>query len=172
MATIPGLQDLVWDAGAATANVIIGKTRCPFTKFAIPAVETKVEKPPEIGAPLATKRTPGRSEIADFDSEMLLTVYESTLLPSYGQHASNEIEQTILVRWFHPSIAGSLSVLIDGARSLKETLPELDGSEKAAIVKISWSAMRVWRAGRDGKWKASARIRGLPSATAQALLNL
>lgn len=171
MALPPGLHDLTWDAGACTANVIVGKTRCPFTKFAPPASETKIELVSRIGESLAEKWTPGRTELGDFDSELLATDYEGILLPSYGQHASNELVQTILVRWFHPSIAGTLSLLMD-ARCLKETPPELDGSEKGALWKLGWKPLRLWRAGRDGKWKAAARIRGLPSSAARALLTL
>src|SRR6185312_13313983 len=169
MALLPGLQDLTWDSSSC-ARVVLGSTRVDFTKFTPPKVETKTEKVARIAEQRATKRTPGRTEIADFASELLLTDFEAKLLPAYNRHGSNLLQVTIVVDIRHPSIAGSFGLMIDDCRCVSEEGPELGSDEKGLIMKLGWSGMQVWRRGRDNVWKCHSFEKALPSSQAAALM--
>ncbi len=169
MAKPNGLRDLTWDS-ASCARFVLGRTRVPFTKISVPKVETKVEKVPRIGEPRATKRTPGRTEVADLSAELLLTDWEESILPAFNRHGSNLIQFCIIGSVSHPSINGSYNTLLDQCRIVSEEGPEFDGSEKGLIYKLGISVMNVWRKGRDGIWKCSSFEPTLPSALADALI--
>jgi hypothetical protein len=164
-----GLNDLTWDSSAC-ASVVLGSTRVAFTKFAPPKVETKTEKVARIAEQRATRRTPGRTEIADMSAEMLATDFEFKLLPAFNRHGSNLVEFETIVDIRHPSISGSFGLLLTACRIVSEEGPELAADEKGLIYKLGISVMQVWRRGRDGIWKCHSYERALPSSQAAALM--
>jgi hypothetical protein len=164
-----GLRDLTWDS-ASCVRIVIGSTRVVLTKFGLPKVETKTEKPPRIGEARATKRTPGRTEIADVAGEILLTDWTSQILPVMNRHGGNLLQFPIIASVSHPSIAGSYDAMLDDCRIVSQEGPEFDGSEKALMKKLGFSVMQAWERGADGVWKCSSFEAALPSSQARALM--
>ena len=167
--TNQALQDLTWDS-ASCVRIVLGSTRVTFTKFSPPKVDTKTEKVARVGEARATKRTPGRVEIADMTAEVLLTDYTSQILPAMNRHGGTLVQFSIIASVKHPSISGSYNTLLDDCRIVSREGPEFDGSEKALIKKLGISVMQVWEKGSDGIWKCSSYEQALPSSQAKALM--
>ncbi len=171
MAAPNALHDLAYDSGSC-AGVVIGTTVCTFTKVALPKSEVKVSKISPVGAGRDTRRTAGKLSIADMMTEMLVTDY-APILNAQNVHGGTEIQHVIIARLAHPGILGSFGTLLDGARIISLEGPDLDGSEKEAIIKLGWSIMnRRDRIGTTRTWKCLGFENTLPSAQAQALMDL
>jgi len=165
------LRDLAYDSGAC-AGVVIGTTVCTFTKLGVPKNEIKVEKISPVGAGRATRRTPGKAEIADMMTEMLVADY-APILNAQNVHGGTEIQHEIITRLAHPGIIGSFGTLLSGARIISIEGPDLDGSEKGAIIKLGWSIMERWdRIGTSRTFKCLGYETAKPSAQAKALMEL
>jgi len=165
-----GIRDLAYDSGSCAA-VVVGTTICTFTKFATPKTEVKVSKISPVGAGRATKRTPGKAEVSDLMTEMLVTDYE-VLLAAQNVHGGTLLEHEIVARLAHPGILSSFSTLLSGARIISLEGPELDGSEKETIIKLGWSIMQRWDRAGSRTWKCLSYETTKPSAQAQALMDL
>lgn len=168
MAGETGLQDATWDS-ASCAKIRFGAIVVPFMKFTPPKVEVKTEKPPRVGEMLAQKRTPGRGEIGDASGEILLTDYVEFILPRFPRHGATFVGFVVTNTVGHPSVRGSYAQLIDGCRMTVLEGPELDGSEKGLVKKVSISVINVFEKGADGIWKALNQL-ALPSSQAVPLL--
>ena len=149
------LDDLTWDS-CSSAHVVFGASRVPFQKLEPGKITIKTEKSRRVGEPIATRRTPGAAEVADPTAEMLATDFEAHILPRMPKHGGTLIEFPVLIVLKHPSIAGTLSILLDRCRFLEWDGPSLDGNspEKGLIYKLTMSAMGRMDRGRDGQWKA------------------
>jgi hypothetical protein len=169
MAGANGLKDCTWDS-AACAHIRFGSLKVALTKFSPSKVDVKVEKVRRIGAAIADKRTPGIVEIGDATIELLTTDYELQILPRMPIHDGTMVEFVITTSLYHPSVIGSFGSVLDQVRIIGEEGPELDGSEKGLITKLSISVMNVFRKARDGQLKSLARMPGLPSSQAIAAL--
>lgn len=153
MAGETGLQDATWDS-ASCAKIRMGAIVVPFMKFTSPKVEVKTEKPARVGEMLAQKRTPGRGEIGDASGEILLSDYAAIILPRFPRHGATFVGFVITTTITHPSVLGSYAQNLDGCRMTVLEGPELDGSEKGLVKKVSISVMNVFEKGADGIWKA------------------
>ena len=167
--TVTALADLTWDS-ASCVRIVLGSSRVPFIKLSLPKVETKTEKVARIGESRATKRTVGRTEIADFEGEILLSDYAAIVLPWFGRHGGNAIQFPVIGNVYHPSVNNSYNVLIDDCRIVSREGPEFDGSEKGLVKKLGFSGMQVWEKGADNVWKCSSYEAALPSSAARALM--
>ncbi len=164
------LRDLTWDSATCVSSIALGTTRVAFQKFSPGKLSIKRDKPATVGEGLPRRRTPGKGELADFGGELLATDYEGSILPRMPAHGGCLLEFPILITIRHPSVAGSLGILLDDCSISELDGPELDGSEKALIYKLQFSAMRRYDKGRDGKWKGLAYDTSRPSAQAVALM--
>ena len=169
MATLNGLSDVTWDS-ASSASIHFGATKVSLTKLAPAKVTIKTDKIGSVGSMLPNRRTPGKAEIGDFSFELLATDYQAHILPRMPKMGGTMVEFQITARLAHPTIAGSLEVLLDKVRIVEIDGPELDGSEKAVIYKCNANAMNRHDRGSDGKWKSLAWDTSRPSAEAQALM--
>lgn len=167
MAGPNGLHDATWDT-ASSGSLRAGSTKVAITKYSPPKLDIKVEKVRRVGAMLADKRTPGAGEISDGTIEMLASDYEAQILPRIGNHAGTEIEFTLTMTLSHPSVIGQLSILCDHVRIIGTEFPEMDGSEKPAMVKLTLSVLDIWSKGRGGKWQTLVRKSTMTSADARA----
>jgi len=163
------LRDLTWDS-ATSATIVLGSLRVPFTKMSPGKITIKTAKARRIGESLPSKRTPGAGELGDFNAEILATDFEGSILPRMPLHGGTLVVFPILISLKHPSITGSLSILLDQSRIVELDGPELDASEKELIYKLQMSAMGRYDKGRDGKWKALAYNARRPSSEARALM--
>lgn len=169
MAPPNALHDLTWDS-ATSASIVLGVLRVPFQKLAPGKITIKVDKPRQVGQSMPKKRTPGAGEIGDFNGELLATDYEESILPRMPSHGGTLVVFPILIALRHPSITGSLSILMDQCRIVEIDGPELAADEKALVYKLQFSAMGRHDKGRDGKWKALAYNSARPSSEARALM--
>lgn len=164
-----GLRGLTWDS-ATSASIVLGTLRVPFQKLSPGKVTIKVDKPARVGESLPSKRTPGKGEIGAFSGEIGADDFEGLILPRMPIHGGTLVTFPILITIKHPSVAGSLSIIMDDTRILEFDGPELDGSEKALIYKLNFDAMRRYDKGRDGVWKGLTFDARRPSADARALM--
>jgi hypothetical protein len=164
-----GLNDLTWDS-STSASIVLGTLRVPFQKLSPGKITVKRDKPKRVGESLASKRTPGSAEVGDFNGELLATDFESLILPRMPSHGGTLVEFPILITLKHPSVSGSLGILLDDSCIIEIDGPELDASEKALVYKLQFSAMQRFDKGRDGKWKALAYNARRPSSQARALM--
>jgi len=169
MAGPNGLHDLTWDS-ATSASMVFGVLRVPFQKMSPGKITVKVDKPRRIGESLPTKRTPGAGEMATFNGEVLATDYESLILPRMPKHGGTLVVFPILITLKHPSVLGSLSILMDESRIVEIDGPELDASEKALVYKLGFDAQARYDKGRDGIWKSLTFNPRRPSSDAVALM--
>lgn len=165
-----GLNDLTWDSAGTVVNIVLGITRIPFQEFAPGDMEIKIDKPATIGEGLARKRTIGRGELADFDGKILATDYRDIFLPRTGAHGGTLIRFPIHVVIFHPSIKGSLAILLDVCRMVKVGGPKLDGTEKALMYDVKFSAMRRYDRDASGNWHGLAYEPRRASSEARAIM--
>lgn len=165
-----GLIDATWDT-ASSLSVLFGSLKVPLIKLSPAKVDIKTEKVRTIGRMLADKRTPGTADIGDCSGEMLATDYVGFILPRMPVQGGTMIELATLIQFNHPSVSLSYSILMDRCRFIAQEGPEIDASEKGAIVKFTMSCMSRHDKGADGKWKALFSKPGQPSATARAILN-
>ncbi len=163
------LYDLAWDS-AECVRIVLGTTRVVFNKFSPPKVEVKTEKVVRVGESRATKRTPGRTEIADMSAEILLTDYSAHIMPRMPRMGGTLVTFPIIAAVKHPSIAGSFNTLLDECRIVSEEGPEMDGSEKALVMKLGISVMQVWHKNADKIWRCLSYETAMPSEAAKALM--
>ena len=168
LTTPVGLDDCTWDS-ASCAYFRFGATKVPLTKFEPAKDEIKTERVRRIGEMRARKRTPGTSELADIEVELLATDYTTFILPRMPKHAGTLVEFIITASVFHPSVAGSYGILCDGVRIVGQAGPTFDGSEKGLIKKLTLSVIDVWERGTDGVWKTLS-TKPLPSSQAVAAM--
>ena len=167
---LQSLRDGAWDS-ATCVSLVLGSTRVSFTKFAIPKLEVKTEKIAPIGAGIATRRTPGKAEVAAVNAEMLLRDYTEQILPHMNKHGGTLTEFNVVARVGHPSIEGSFNALLDVCRVLSWEGPEFDGSEKALVMKLIIDPMFVFhKSGATGLWKCLHYDAAKPSSQAKALM--
>lgn len=170
MAAPSGLRDLTWDSAGTQVSIVLGILRVPFTKFSPGKMSIKLDKPAIVGESLPTKRTIGKGELAAFGGEILATHYQDLILPRMPKHGGTLIQFPILVTIKHPSITGTLKILLDDCRIIEIDGPELDGSEKALIYKLQFDAMRRYDMGLDGNWRGLAYDPRRASADARAIM--
>jgi hypothetical protein len=163
------LSDVTWDS-ATGASIHFGSTKVALTKLSTPKVEVKISKIGAVGSGIANKRTPGKAEVADFGAELLATDYVAHVMPRMPKMGGTMVQFQTLVHLLHPSIAGSLSILLDRCRIVAVEGPELDGSEKELIYKLTISCMNRHDRGANGTWKSLAWDTLRPSADARAMM--
>lgn len=164
------LSDLTWDSAGTEVNIVLGITRIPFQEFNPGDMEIKIDKPATVGESLARKRTIGRGELADFDGKILATDYRDIFLPRTGLHGGTLIRFPIHVVIKHPNISGSLAILLDQSRMIKVGGPKLDGSEKALMYDVKFSAMRRYDRDAAGVWHSLAYDPRRASSEARAIM--
>jgi hypothetical protein len=162
-----GLIDASWDT-ASSISVLFGSTKIAITKLTPAKVEVKTEKIRRVGSMLPDKRTPGVAEISDCTGEMLATDYVGLILPRMPVQGGTLIELVTLIQFNHASVVGSYSILMDRCRFTAIEGPEIDASEKGAMIKFTMSCMARHDKGADGRWRALFSKPGQPSSTALA----
>ena len=153
MANEQGLQDATWDS-AVCAKIRFGSIVVPFIKFTLPKADVKTEKVARVGEMLSQRRTPGRGEIGDASGEILLSDYVSLILPRFPKHGATFVDFVVTVTVSHPIVNGSYAQNLDGCRMIALEGPELDGSEKGLVKKVTISVMNIFEKGSDNQWKA------------------
>lgn len=164
-----GLQNSTFDT-ASSAALLFGLTSIPILNGAVPAVEVKKAKSRAIGRMIADKRTPGVAEIADMSGEIRADDYANIILPRLPKNGGTLLNFAGLFKLDHPSVTGTLSVLVDGLCFTKIEGFEIKADENPATIKFTLSCMTRWDKGADGIWKQLWWSPGQPSATAKALL--
>ena len=72
-----------------------------------------------------------------------------------------------------PSVTMALDLsraLAESGRSAAEEGPEMDGSEKALVMKLGISVMQVWHKNADKIWRCLSYETAMPSEAAKALM--
>jgi hypothetical protein len=129
----------------------------------------KQEKVWFLGEQYATARTPGQVEVSDIEVVMS-SVGWANLLGALPDQFS-DIDFPITCNERHVTLATGYTVLLDEAK-IVGTKQDIEASEKARMVTIPMSIMRIAHKGRDGSRKTLARRPGvspLVSPAGQAL---
>lgn len=153
----------------ATGRIRFGAQAILLTKCSIPKESTKTELVRYIGEQYAEAETLGVLDIDKLEAETTTTAFVGQILPHWKRHGNNVPEFPITITQRHPLVTGAYSIICDRCRLLN--LDEaIENSEKANIIKLSFSCKRVLRRGADGQWKMLGIDPALPSAEAQALM--
>lgn len=170
MAQDSGLLDVTFDS--TTFGIRWGVVKIPLLTFEVPKVETKVERVRRIAEDQATRTTVGATEIADCSAEVELDVYTETVLPRMPVHGGHLVTFPIVGRAAASAVDAEYSILLDFCRILTREGPTLsgEGAEKKLVKKLGINVRYVWEMGKDRVWKCSARVPGLPSESAKALM--
>jgi hypothetical protein len=164
-----GLQSVAW-SGATGFRLLFDTTTVPATSVTLPDYEVKVEKVRRLGEMLPTKRTVGAAEISVLKVIVEAADYTAIILPRMPQHGGTLIEFVCTCTINHPSVTGSLGLLLDGCRIVKHPGITIEPDEKAIKKELEIDVMAMWEKGLDGKWKALSSVPTMPSSQAKAAM--
>lgn len=142
----------------------------PLTKITLPEEKLKQDVFPEIGEQYATHYTPGIVDAMTCEAEMITTRWKRFLAALPDPISSAVFPITGNSR--HPTVRGSYTWILDDC-GIIGTKEEIEASEKANKITISFRVMRKLMRGDDNVWKTLARRPGVSidaSANAQALM--
>lgn len=158
--------------GASCASIVFGATLMPLSVAKTPPVENKRAGLARIGESRKTRWTPGVIEIGQFEGEMSLSDWEISVLSRAPLHGLSLYLFPVIVSFDHPSIFGSVAVLIDDCSFSKiDAVDVTGGSEEAVIQKFALHVGgAVWHKGRSGLWTTLGFEKALPSDAARVIM--